>query len=183
MEKILITGTGRCGTTFLIKLFSFLEYNTGFTRETYNKFIFKNCNSGMEKQYTDKFYVIKNPLFLENIDNIIKDKSVNIKCVIIPIRDFGICAKSRAKHENKPGGLVKAKDEYSQIAYFNKTMSKYIFYMTKFEIPTIFLDFDKMVHDKEYLYNKFKNIMDEKNIIFEYFANVYDEVSATSIPN
>jgi hypothetical protein len=55
--------------------------------------------------------------------------------------------------------------------------------MTKFEIPTIFLDFDKMVHDKEYLYNKFKNIMDEKNIIFEYFANVYDEVSATSIPN
>ena len=29
MEKILITGTGRCGTTFLIKLFSFLGYNTG----------------------------------------------------------------------------------------------------------------------------------------------------------
>ena len=37
-----ITGTGRCGTTFLIKLFSFLEFNTGFNRENYNNFIFNN---------------------------------------------------------------------------------------------------------------------------------------------
>ena len=40
MEKILITGTGRCGTTFLIKLFSFLEFDTGFTKNDYNKYIF-----------------------------------------------------------------------------------------------------------------------------------------------
>lgn len=183
MDKILITGTGRCGTTFLIKLFSFLEYNTGFTRETYQKFIFENCNSGMEKQYTDKFYVIKNPLFLDNIDNIIKDQSISLKWVIIPIRNFEICAKSRAKHENKPGGLVYATDESSQIVYFNRVMSKYIYYMTKFEIPTIFLDFDKMVSDKMYLYNKLKIIMDEKNINYEYFEKVYDDVTVTSIKN
>ena len=35
MEKILITGTGRCGTTFLIKLFSFLDFDTGYNRDNY----------------------------------------------------------------------------------------------------------------------------------------------------
>jgi hypothetical protein len=51
MNKILITGTGRCGTTFLIKLFSFLNFNTGFNKDNYKVFIFSNCNSGLEKNY------------------------------------------------------------------------------------------------------------------------------------
>ena len=48
MEKILITGTGRSGTTFLIKIFSFLDFDTGFNINNYKKYIFSNCNSGME---------------------------------------------------------------------------------------------------------------------------------------
>ena len=47
-NKILISGTGRCGTTFLIKLFTFLEMDTGYSRENYEKHISTNCNSGME---------------------------------------------------------------------------------------------------------------------------------------
>lgn len=39
MEKILITGTGRCGTTFLIKLFTFLEFDTGYSKYNYTSFI------------------------------------------------------------------------------------------------------------------------------------------------
>ncbi len=53
MEKILITGTGRCGTTFLIKLFSFLDFNTGYNRDNYNSSISVNCNSSMERSYKD----------------------------------------------------------------------------------------------------------------------------------
>jgi len=41
MEKYLNSGTGRCGTTFLIKLFSFLDYDTGYNMENYNNHIFK----------------------------------------------------------------------------------------------------------------------------------------------
>ena len=59
MEKILITGTGRCGTTFLIKLFSFLDFNTGYNRNNYKLSIFSNCNSGMERNYNEKYYIIK----------------------------------------------------------------------------------------------------------------------------
>jgi len=45
MEKIFITGTGRCGTTFLIKLFTFLNFNTGFNKSNYQRFIFSHCNA------------------------------------------------------------------------------------------------------------------------------------------
>jgi hypothetical protein len=182
MEKILITGTGRCGTTFLIKLFSFLDFNTGYNRDNYELSISSNCNSGMERSYNDNFNVLKNPTFIMDIENISKDTSITIKNVIIPIRDLKTSAKSRVKHGKENGGLWNAEDELSQIDFFKNILTNYIFISTKYDIKTIFIDFDKMINDKTYLFNKFKNILDEKNIDLETFSSVYDEVSLSSKP-
>lgn len=182
MEKILITGIGRCGTTFLIKLFTFLNFDTGYNRNNYLGGISKNCNSGMEKRYNDKSYILKNPCFMVNIENIMKDPSVKIKTIILPVRNYKQSAKSRVKHGNKPGGLWCATDEASQINFYKHIMSNYMYIMTKYDINTIFIDFDKMINNKTYLFNKLKNILDEKNISFETFSNIYDEVSLNSKP-
>ena len=182
MDKILITGTGRCGTTFLIKLFSFLNFDTGYNNINYKNYISKNCNSGMEKVYNENFYVLKNPNFIKNIQYILKDKTVNIKKVIIPIRDYESSANSRVQNKQLPGGLWCATDKQSQILFYKQIMSDYIYFMTKYNIDTIFIDFDKMINDKEYLFNKLKIILDEKNIDFNLFCKVYDEVSLTSAP-
>ena len=182
MEKILITGTGRCGTTFLIMLFSFLDFNTGYNRNNYKSYIFSNCNSGMERKYTDNYYVLKNPRFMMDIENILKDKSIKIKNVIIPIRDLKISAESRVKHGKQPGGLWNAVDELSQIDFYKNILTNYIYISTKYDINTIFIDFDKMINDKTYLFDKLKNILDEKNINLETFSCVYDEVSLFSKP-
>jgi hypothetical protein len=183
MDKILITGTGRSGTTFLIKLFSFLDYDTGYNKDTYMNSISKNCNSGMERKYTEKYYILKNPSFIVNIANIMNDKTVNIKQVIITIRDYNESANSRARiGRGKDGGLWNAKDKETQQTFYAQIISNYVYFMTKYEINTIFIDFDKMVNDKEYLFNKLKIILDEKNINFTYFSDIYDEVSLTSKP-
>jgi hypothetical protein len=182
MEKILITGTGRCGTTFLIKLFSFLDFNTGYDRNNYKLSISSNCNSGMERSYTDNYNVIKNPTFMMDIENISKDTSIKIKNVIIPIRDLKISANSRVKHGKKNGGLWNAKDELSQIDFYKNILTNYLIISTKYDINTIFIDFDKMINDKIYLFNKLKNILDEKNIDLEIFSQVYDEVSLSCKP-
>jgi GTPase SAR1 family protein len=180
MEKIFITGTGRCGTTFLIKLFTFLEFDTGYTKDNYTKDIASNCNSGMERFYNEKYYILKNPTFIQDIQKIIEDKSIIIKSVIIPIRDFKLSALSRVKYgTGKNGGLWCATDEQSQIQHYEKMMSSYIYYMTKYDINTIFIDFDKMIIDKQYLFDKIKYILDEKNISFDHFSTVYDDVSLT----
>ena len=182
MEKILITGTGRCGTTFLIKLFSFLDFDTGYDRNNYKLSIYSNCNSGMEKKYKDNYRVLKNPTFIMDIENIVNDTTIKIKNVIIPIRDLNISAKSRVKHGEKEGGLWTANDELSQLEFYKNILTNYIVISTKYDINTIFLDFDKMINDKTYLFYKLKNILDEKNINFETFSNIYDEVSLTSKP-
>ena len=183
MEKIFITGTGRSGTTFLIKLFTFLGYDTGFNKENYTEHIFTNCNSGMETQYKDNFYILKNPTFIDDIEKIVEDKDVIIKLVIIPIRDYKLSAISRVNHNNNNGGLWNATDECTQIEFYRKIISNYIYYMTKYDINSLFINFDKMIHDKSYLFHKLKNIMDEKNISFDTFSSVYDEVSFNSKSN
>ncbi len=180
MEKILITGTGRCGTTFLIKLFTFLEFDTGFNINNYSNYIFNNCNSGMELNIDSENYILKNPEFILNIHNIIDNHK--IKFVIIPIRDLILSAKSRVNNCNETGGLWNAIDEEEQIVFYNKIIANYIYIMTKYDIPTIFIDFDKMISDEEYLFNKLKIILDEKNINFEFFSNMYKIASETSRP-
>lgn len=177
MEKILITGTGRCGTTFLIELFTFLDFNTGYDKNNYKLSILSNCNSGMERNYKEKYYILKNPNFMINMEYIINDPSIKIKYVIIPIRDLKKSAKSRLNHGFSNGGLWCAKNELSQIIFYKNILSNYICISTKYDINTIFIDFEKMINDKIYLYNKLKNILDEKNINLENFSIIYDEVS------
>lgn len=180
-EKIYITGTGRSGTTFLIKLFTFLHFDTGFSVENFNDYIFDNCNSGMEKQYNEKHYIIKNPTIIQDIEKIINDK-IKIKFVIIPMRDYNKSASSRVYHNNKAGGLWNASNKEEQLLFYNKIISEYILYMVKYDIPTIFIDFNKMIEDKRYLFDKLKIILDEKNTSYDLFSKIFDIVSLTSKP-
>ena len=180
MEKILITGTGRCGTTFLIKLFTWLNFDTGYNIDNYKNYIHDNCNSGMERKYNENFYILKNPCFMINIEYILKDTSVNIKKIIIPIRDYELTANSRVKHDKNPGGLWNAKDKTSQILFYRRIMSEYLYITTKYNVETIFIDFDKMINNKEYLFNKHKIILDEKCVDFNLFCKIYDDVSLNS---
>ena len=151
---------------------------------------------------------MKSPEFIENIESIVNDESVSIKQVIIPIRDYELSAKSRVKNsthvacvlqrrefdhmsreskrtiitEQSPGGLWRAKSEKEQVIFYRKIISNYMYFMTKYDISTIFLDFDRLVKDKIYLFDKLRDILDEKNIKFDSFSEVYDEVSLTSKP-
>ena len=120
----------------------------------------------MEKKYYDNYDIIKNPEIIANIDTIINNKKIIIKTVIIPIRNYELSSKSHVNNGQKNGGLWNANDEKTQIIYYNKIMSNYIYYMTKYDINTIFIDFDKMIEDKKYLFDKLKLILDEKKIYF-----------------
>ncbi len=68
-------------------------------RKKYEKHI--ACNSGMETKYNSPHYILKNPCFMLNIENIVKDTSIKIKTVIIPIRDL----KTSANHGYHQGGM------------------------------------------------------------------------------
>ena len=183
MEKIFITGTGRCGTTFLIKLFTFLGFHTGFNEDNYKKYIMQDCNSGMERVFTDKFDVLKNPTFLRDIEKIRLDKNIKIKYVILPIRDYMESAHSRTRNGiNRGGGLWNAKNEEEQLEFYHTLMANYVYIMTKYDIPTLFINFERMISDKQYLFHVLQPILEERSITFENYSKVYDDVSLTSRP-
>jgi hypothetical protein len=145
-------------------------------------YIFKNCNSGMEKIYNDSLYIIKNPTIVEDIDTIVEDPAVRIKTVIFPIRDYKESAQSRVRHGYECGGLWGGTDEPSQIEFYEKIVSNYLECMKKYNIHTIFLDFTMMTTDKLYLFDALQPILQEKDIQFDFFSQMYDEVSITSTP-
>lgn len=176
MKTIVITSTGRSGTTFLILLYTYLGFTTGFDDKNMKSYIYKDCNSGLEKREGDigKLEVVKNPLFLYKMGELERD---NISWVVIPVRDFVTSAKSREYYNTKAGGLVGgAKNWQDQVNVYKNYMTRYIQDMTKYDLPTVFLDFDKMVSDGEYLFQKLK-VTFTKDISLDFFKKCYQRAS------
>jgi len=157
-EKILITSTGRSGTTFVTLLYIFLNQDVNFTKETYqqelSKFYITNC--GLEGDYTSESTVIKNPNFLYKIAEI--QKYTKIKHIVFPWRNFVQSAISRAyiSQMTPNGGLWNATDIESQLAFYKKVYKIFLFDTTRYKIPVIYLDFEKLIRDPYYVYQSLK---------------------------
>ena len=98
MEKILITGTGRCGTTFLIKLFSFLDFDTGYNRNNYKLSISSNCNSGMEKTYKSNNRILH--LWTFKTPTLTLKKYKNVKSILMVLLFLLLFGWRRSERRN-----------------------------------------------------------------------------------
>ena len=174
--KILITGTGRAGTTFLMIIFSYLNLDTGYNRKSFTSHISTNCNSGLEvcvsQIFKRKQKIIKNPRIFTCVDDIISKGKVEL--VIIPIRNYDESATSRVKHGIDKGGYFGqgVKDKDTQLSFYYENMAKYIYNMVKYDIPTIFIDFTRMVSNPKYLFDSLMPLL--KHISYEDFLEAYE---------
>ena len=191
-DSILITGTGRCGTTFLVALLTLLGMDTGFTRETLKENIHDNCKGGLEKRPIE-YKITKNPAFIIMMEQYILGSKQVPKLVIIPIRHFSEAAESRYKNTkeqgclNEPlpkgpsaskgaGGLWNANTKEEQITFYNKCMAEYIQLMTLYDIPTKFIDFYRMTSNSRYLFESLKDVI-ESDMTYERFEECYREAT------
>lgn len=178
--KVLITGTGRSGTTFLIQLLTFLDLDTGYHRETYSKHVFGISGSGMERPISAPHKFLKSPFYIETLGQDMKDflrMNTSIQAVIMPIRDYTESAVSRFRLGNGgKGGLWKASDVPSQENMYYKIMAEYLLSMVVYDINTIFIDYNRMVSDPVYLYTKVRQVLPH-NISVEKFTDAFQEAS------
>jgi hypothetical protein len=168
-RHIIITGTGRAGTTFLIQLFTSLGFDTGFTNFTSNLFL--NCNAGMEWDFRkpNSPYVIKSPHLCDYLDDVLETKNVIIEHAIVPVRDLYSAAESRRNvtrtsdeklyKEKIPGGLWHTDNPDHQEAILTKQLYKLIYTITKWDIPITLMHFPRLVQEGGYLYSKIKPIL------------------------
>lgn len=164
-HHILISGTGRAGTTFLVQLLTELGMNTGFSSSSSG--IHPDCHAGMEHSPECLLngvapYVVKSPGLSEKLDLILETTSVKIDLLIISVRDLFSAAESRrrvasiSKNPKAPGGLWGTKKPRSQEAVLAGKFYRLVYTAVKYQIPTVYLYFPRIVNDPEYLYEKIR---------------------------
>ena len=180
MKKVLITGSGRSGTSFLMLIYSYLKQGTGWGDNAHTT-LYKNCKSGLEdvKGLDSSNRIIKSPKFLRQLGKFYdKNKKIDILDIIIPVRNLEDVAKSRERHGNQAGGWQNSaiKDKESQIKYVNESYSMFLSTAAKYELPFTLIDFQKMVNDSKYLYRKIKHTFKE-DLSYEEFDTAYKKAS------
>lgn len=157
MSKIVITGTGRCGTSFLMHFFTELGLNTGYNIDECEWHLERSgCNGGIEHtSESDKFEysdIVKNPVWMYNPELL----NFDIKSIIVPVRNLEDVAKSRANMgSGMYGGFWNgATNIEEQMQVDAKAFYNFINYTIKQNLKVIFLDFPRIVNDSEYLFDK-----------------------------
>ena len=185
-HHLIISGTGRTGTTFLVQLFTALGLDTGFTDIT--SAVLPNCNAGMEWDisHPDAPYIIKSPLLCDNLDEVLEGRDIIIDHAIIPVRDLYAAAESRRDVNRRttnaasypgdvPGGVWHSERPEPQEVILANQLYKIIYTLAKRDIPTTLLYFPRLVNDWEYLYRKVEFAL--KGISREKFLEAYTQVA------
>jgi hypothetical protein len=111
-SHIIIAGTGRAGTTFLVQYLAELGLDTHVSRQGLEQ-LDANANAGLEDlplvaAAETLPYVIKAPWIGEYVDEILASPDIRIDAAILPMRDLVEAAASRtilelrALHQNAP---------------------------------------------------------------------------------
>ena len=190
---MVITGTGRAGTTFLVQLLTNLGLETGFTPE--NMPLFENARAGLEWDIKkdDAPYIVKNPSFGNYAEATLQREDIVIEHVFIPMRDLYGAAESRRfvvgtaistsallkrlkgkiKAPNVPGGLLDTKSKSQQEEVLLRHLYKLILALSGALVPVTLLQYPRLVKDSAYLYKKLSPILGA--IAYEQFLTAFKQ--------
>lgn len=182
-HKLYIGGTGRAGTTFLVLILQTLgvgNNNPDWKYVSGSKLphVTKGQSGAEVGEHTpekDIPYLVKGPGYITKIDSIVEKHHIDY--FIIPIRNYDDAAKSRENiGGGKPGGLWSATNAIEQKDFYHEIIAEYLYKMTVYDVPTIFINFERMISDDKYLYEKIKPVLRE-SITYEDYKEVYDRAT------
>jgi hypothetical protein len=187
-SHIIIAGTGRAGTTFLVQYLAELGLDTHVSRQGLEQ-LDANANAGLEDMPLVAAaetlpYVIKTPWIGEYVDEILASPDIRIDAAILPMRDLVEAAASRtilelrALHQNAPwmaqqldktwenwavtpGGTVFSFNPMDQARILAVGFHRLIHRLVDAGIPVLFLGFPRFVEDGEYLFEQLRSILPE----------------------
>ncbi len=179
VHKVIITGTGRAGTTFLVQLLTALGLETGF--KEIHEGVYENCNAGMERDLIESSapYIVKNPSLCDDLAQILQTGEYVIDHAFIPVRSLEAATQSRiqvfnqakpnggylrlllkgSKYKPIPGGLIDTDNPDEQRCILAQKLYNLIYTLTIHDIPHTFLHFPRIIKDEQYLYKKLAPIL------------------------
>lgn len=172
--KYAVTGTGRCGTTFLMIIFTKLGLNTGFNEYEESRINRLPCNSGYETSNPD-FDIIKSPGFLLRADT--RDPIKKGYYVFILQRNFEEVTKSQKRFQKRDGGCIIIRDEETHPNRLSKLQDNFIDWCIENKIHYKIIDFHVMIEQPRYLYDILQPTGVIDNIDFDTFKSAWEYAS------
>jgi hypothetical protein len=194
-NHVIITGTGRSGTTFLVELLTHLGLETGFSVDDLESKKCKEAHAGLEYDIRrdDCPFIVKNPWFCDHAEEVICRDDIVIEHVFIPIRDVYAAAESRRhvvntnlsclsfvkrlKHmirpQEFPGGLwhTRSSEPGKQEEILLRQIYELMLALSDTTIPVTFMRYPRIIEDCPYLFEKLTPIL--RGITFESFRAVF----------
>jgi len=180
-HHVIISGTGRAGTTFLVQLLTALGLDTGFS--TPDAKVYANCRAGMEQDLRNPRapLIVKNPWLCDYLDEVLQDPQIVIDHAFIPVRGLFAAAESRRhvaansdpdpETGDIPGGLWHTDSPPEQETVLARQLYKLIHTLAKRDIPATLLYFPRLAQDPEYLFRKLSFLCGE--IGYEQFLQAF----------
>jgi hypothetical protein len=157
--KIVITGTGRAGTTLLVRVLGALGLDTG-EQSGVLVGVDQRTHGGLECLLGDPRAprVVKDLTLAPRLEDLLRRNVVSVEHVIIPMRrlDLAVASRVRASDYGRnifaKGGLTGTGNPTRQ-----KQALAYVFYelmrtIAMYEIPHTLLEFPRFADDAEYLH-------------------------------
>lgn len=167
-RKVIITGTGRAGTTLLVAMLSDLGADTG-----YRAGIAADTRAGgLETIITrpDAPRIVKAPGLSTRLRSLLESGAVEIEHAIIPMRDLDIASASRARvagygrYLGVRGGFTGTRSASRQRDVLAHMIYELVFTLTTFDIPYTFLAFPRFSYDWQYTYEKLGFLVPDKSV-------------------
>lgn len=199
-KHVIITGTGRAGTTFLVQLLTELGLDTGFSNKKMSeKFYYSEARAGLEYDVRepDAPYIVKSPYFCDYVEEVLRDGNVLIEHAFVPMRDASAVAASRWNLSKKTinnvfflkriyyslmqkatasvkGGLWGTRHRRDQEIILVRKYYKMMLALSKHDIPVTLLHYPTIIKNSEYLYKKVKPIL--ASIDLRHFNKAFQNV-------
>jgi hypothetical protein len=184
-NHLLIAGTGRAGTTFLVQYLAECGLDTHLARNQHPGYD-EDANAGLEDMLLDNPdapYVVKSPWLYEYVERLLADQETVVDAVIIPMRSIVEAATSRSVNELRArygsatlpndckqweswgttaGGIVYSLNPIDQARLLALGFHELLHALVKRNIPIVLLDFPRFVDDPYYLYEALRSILEGK---------------------
>lgn len=184
-KHLLIAGTGRSGTSFMVRYLTKLGLETNLSRYGEAAIWHESANAGLEDMPLpidiDQPYVIKSPFSYQTIHETLRNGKIQFDAVVIPMRDLVEAASSRSILESQamhglipwmadleqpwehfghtPGGIVFSTSPVDQARLLAVGFHQLVNQLVQADIPIILLSFPRLINDADYIYEKLRPVL------------------------
>jgi len=157
--KVVITGTGRAGTTLLVQILTDLGLDTGFAPDHR---VDERIHAGLEFKIESPNAprIVKDPNLSRRLGGLLDAGTVEVEHVIVPIRDLEIAAASRIRNTKYGsnlhtfGGLFGTARATRQREALALIFYELFWTITRHELAHTLLEFPRFADDWEYTHRQ-----------------------------